>query len=402
MIDIVALRFLAGSGGMGRVSFFRSKYILKGGPDGGMGGNGGSILLRADNSQSTLKRYSGLKTITAESGANGGAKNCTGAAARDLVILVPVGTKIWQVSENAVAQRRRLSIGLEKKIANKLVENEQFSLEKEGAPIPAMTDDVAPVPENLTTTALSNLDLESSEHKLVATLAEHGQELILCQGGFGGRGNQLFKSSRETTPLRAEFGSPGEDRWIILEQELLADVGLIGVPNAGKSTLLSVLTQATPAIGAYPFTTLEPQLGMLVDSDREIQCVVADIPGLIAGASQGKGLGISFLRHVRHCRGLIFVLSIADESLTAPVSEQITALHEQFSTVRGELSAYDERLLKKSFAVCIAKTDIYSAELLEAVAKEQFAGNTPVLVSAATHTGLKELHDTCLQLLRGH
>jgi GTP-binding protein len=400
MIDIVALQFLAGAGGRGRVSFHRSKYILKGGPDGGIGGNGGSIILRADSGQSTLKRYSGLRTISAESGADGGAKNCTGAAAEDVVVLVPVGTKIWQVSENAVAQRRRLAVGLEKKISRKMVENEQFSLEKEGESIPTLPPDAAEEPGNLSTKELSNLNLLSSDFKLVASLEVHGQEIVLCQGGFGGRGNNSFKGSRETTPLRAEYGSPGEERWIVLEQQLLADVGLIGLPNVGKSTLLSVLTQATPAIGAYPFTTLEPQLGMLVSSDQETQCVVADIPGLIAGASTGKGLGISFLRHVRHCRGLIFVLSVADELLMAPVSEQITALHEQFLTVREELSAYDKTLLEKEMAVCIAKTDLYQAELLSLLQKETFATVSPVLVSAATHDGLKELHNTCLRLLR--
>lgn len=401
MIDIVALQLQAGSGGIGCVSFHRSKYILKGGPDGGTGGNGGSIILRADAGQSTLKRYSGLNAISAEPGKAGGAKNCTGAAAENVVVSVPVGTCVWQVSENTPAQKRRLSIGLEKKIPSKLVERSQFLLEKEGAPIPPAPQDAAEEPNNLTTKVLSKLDLASSGYKLVATLSEPGQEVIICQGGFGGRGNQLFKSSRETTPLRAEYGTPGEDRWVILEQQLLADVGLIGLPNVGKSTLLSVLTQATPAIGAYPFTTLEPQLGMLVSEDRSQECVVADIPGLISGASEGRGLGLSFLRHVRHCRGLIYVLSVADELLTTPVSEQITALHEQFSIVRNELLAYDKTLLDIETAVCIAKTDLYSEELLSLLETETFADSTPVLVSAATHDNLELLHNTCLRLLSG-
>ncbi|NCN06969.1 MAG: hypothetical protein GW946_03970 [Candidatus Pacebacteria bacterium] len=398
MIDIVALQFVAGAGGRGRVSFCRSKYILKGGPDGGTGGSGGSIILRAERSQSTLKRYSGIKTISAESGKDGGAKNCTGASAKDIIVSVPVGTNVWQISENKVAQRRRLANGLRKKNSSKAVEREAFVLEREGAAIPVREPDVAEVPKHLTTKVLADVSLATSGYKLIASLAESGQEIVICQGGFGGRGNEQFKSSRETTPLRAEYGTPGEERWLVLEQQLLADIGLIGLPNVGKSTLLSVLTQATPAIGSYPFTTLEPQLGVLSQDDQSQEVVVADIPGLIAGASKGKGLGFSFLRHVRHCRGLVFVLSVPDEFLIRSVSEQITALHEQFLLIRKELSAYDVSLTEKKMVVCITKRDLYSPELLTALEKEVIAHQSPILVSAATHDGLQLLHQACLRL----
>src|SRR3989338_3937603 len=401
MIDIVALQLTAGSGGMGRVSFRREKYVLKGGPDGGAGGNGGSIFFRAERNQSTLKRYSGIQTISAQAGKPGGARNCTGGAAADITVSVPVGTCIWQVSENSMAKRRRLAIGLEKKLQSKLIEKHQFSLEKEGASIPALPVDSAAVPDDLSTKFLAHLNLRDAGYQLLATLDTPGQELVICQGGMGGRRNQLFKSSRETTPLRAEYGTPGEERWVVLEQQLLADVGLIGLPNVGKSTLLSVLTQATPAIGAYPFTTLEPQLGMLVSRDRTQECVVADIPGLLAGASTGKGLGLAFLRHVRHCRGLLFVLSVADASLMEPVLQQVASLHAQLAVVHRELLAYDPSLLEIASVVCVTKIDLYTAELVQQLSSEEFAGAQPILVSAATHTGLTTLHAACLRLQSG-
>jgi len=402
MIDIVLLHLKAGAGGNGRVSFRREKYVQKGGPDGGVGGHGGSIIVRADSSQTTLRSYAGVHEVLGKSGEPGGKKQCSGAAGEDIVLTVPVGTVLWLMSENQAAKRRRLSHGLEELAYSREVRREQFALEREGVALPPKTPDEAELPPTYSVKSLATMQPSNGEYKKLIALTKHGQEVVVCQGGFGGRGNLAFKSSRETTPLKAEFGTAGEERYIIFELQLLADMGLVGFPNAGKSTLLSVLSQARPKIGAYPFTTLEPELGIVANADNSKQFVLADIPGLISGASEGKGLGLAFLRHVRNTTGLLYVLSVPEEMLAGdPTPKECLAnLQEQFKALQGELKAYDELLLEKRWAVCLTKKDLYSDEIRKALESAKFDGEKPMLVSAATHDNLEVLRKRCFQILQ--
>lgn len=244
-VDIVEIELIAGHGGPGAVSFRREKYIPKGGPDGGNGGSGGSIVLKVSNKVQTLLDLKFKRKYKAKSGSPGRYKNQYGANAPDLVLDVPVGTIIWD--------------------------------------------------EN---------------HDMIADLTELGQTLVVAKGGMGGKGNAMFATSTNRAPRIAQPGLPGEERSVTLELKMIAEVGLVGLPNAGKSTLLKALTNAKAKIGNYPFTTLHPNLGVLHFPDSEI--VIADIPGLIEGASEGHGLGIDFLRHISRTKVIVHLVSLEE------------------------------------------------------------------------------------------
>ncbi len=402
MIDLVTLVLKAGDGGNGRVSFRREKYIPKGGPDGGMGGDGGSVIIRVNPKLTTFHHLAGVSEMVAKSGEAGGKRSKTGGKGEDKIIEVPRGTSIWLLSENQVSHRRWSRYGLGWKFNRSDVHFDRYYLEKEGQfiPEPPFIDE----PEPAEKIDLKNL---ASVKKLAKTqlieLTEPGQEVVIAQGGFGGHGNETFKASNNTTPLEAEYGTQGETKVVLLELKLLADVGLIGFPNAGKSTLLSQLTQARPKIANYPFTTLEPQLGVLYvgggDDGREL--VIADIPGLIEDAHMGKGLGFTFLRHLEHCQMLVFVLFLEDGVVlddSLPASEKLKGLSDQYQALRRELSAYDEQLLHKKSIVIVNKIDIYSDDLLDML-KSGFDGvdQKPLLVSGFTGAGMDQLRLTLLQ-----
>ncbi len=284
-VDRVAIRVTAGPGGSGAMSLARRKYQAKGGPDGGDGGHGGSVYLRADGNLSTLLDYR-YKTIwTAQRGLHGKGKNMTGRSGEDLYMPVPPGTVVSDADGN-------------------------------------------PIGELLTA----------------------GDELRVARGGRGGRGNAKFATSTHQTPREWEPGEEGEDREITLTLKLIADVGLVGEPNAGKSTLLSVISAARPKIADYPFTTLEPNLGVVGMSDGRT-LVVADIPGIIEGAHEGKGLGLRFLQHVERTRVLAFLIP-----LDAP-DPQAT-----YDQLRHEIEAYSEALYAKPHLVLLSKRDLLPAD----------------------------------------
>ncbi|HCC84215.1 MAG TPA: hypothetical protein DEP87_00810, partial [Candidatus Pacebacteria bacterium] len=240
----------------------------------------------------------------------------------------------------------------------------------------------------------------------LAELTEVGQQIVLCQGGFGGRGNFLFRGSTNVTPLEAEYGSFGEQKEVMLELRLLADVGLVGLPNAGKSTLLSKITKATPKIGDYPFTTIEPNLGVLtidrsspnfstVANKSRRDVVIADIPGLIEGASQGKGLGLDFLRHLENCRRLVYVLALSeamvfDDQLS--LTQKAELVWQQYLTLKQELTEYSrlsqnrETLLQKQYILTLNKIDIYSTELIDAIVNI-FTQNDEAILPFSGFTG---------------
>jgi len=322
-IDEAEIEVQSGKGGDGCVSFRRERYVPRGGPDGGDGGRGGSVMLRADEGLSTLLDQRFHPHHRAGNGRPGMGRDRYGAAADDIVIKVPVGTLVYD----------------------------------------AATGD------------------------LLGDLDRHAQELVAARGGKGGRGNIHFKSSTNQAPRRAEAGQPGERRRLRLELKLLADVGVVGYPNAGKSTLVARLSRARPRIADYPFTTLVPTLGVVALGD-ERSFVMADVPGLIEGAHQGTGLGHRFLRHVERCRVLVHLV-------TWQPGEQPDAarLIERLDILEREMKLFDQALADKPRVVAVSKIDLAEVRDLLPALEDQLAsrGQTPVPISAATGEGLPDL-----------
>lgn len=323
MIDYAKITIKAGDGGDGRVSFRREKFVPKGGPDGGDGGRGGSIWLVTDKDLNTLKPFQFQKVFSAQNGEAGGKNKRHGADGSDLVIKVPEGTAV---------------------------------------------------------------KTEGSDPSTLLDLVKPGEKVCLAKGGRGGRGNWQFRSPILTTPKFAEAGTKGEVKQLTLELKLLADVGLIGLPNSGKSTLLSVLTKAKPKIADYPFTTLEPNLGVM-EGSKPSGIVIADIPGLIEGASKGKGLGIEFLRHIERCKVLVHLLDGA-KLLIGPAK----SLLQDYKVVRSELSQYSKRLIEKREIVVLNKIDVLSAkQIKQGLTALKRANKKVINISAASHEGLEGL-----------
>ncbi|WP_310598675.1 GTPase ObgE [Desulfobulbus sp.] len=316
----------AGDGGNGCVSFRREKFVPKGGPNGGDGGRGGDVLLRADRNLRSLIDFRYKSHFKAESGVGGQGSDKHGRSGGDCVVRVPMGSLIKDAETGAV----------------------------------------------------------------LADLTEHGQTFCAAEGGRGGLGNARFATSTNRAPRKATPGQPGEERWLLIELKLLADVGLIGLPNSGKSTLLSRLSAANPKIAPYPFTTLEPQLGVLPFKYID-PCIIADIPGLIEGAHQGVGLGHQFLRHIERTSILLHLIDVAGEG------EQP---YEDYLTLARELAAYKQELLERRHVVVLNKIDLVDGQRLEQV-KEQFAGlDLPLLaVSAEEGDGLESLRELLGDLL---
>jgi GTP-binding protein len=322
-VDEARIQVFAGSGGNGCVSFRREKFIPLGGPDGGDGGNGGSIHLIADEGLNTLIDFRHQRHFRAERGQNGMSRQCYGRAGDDLTIRVPVGTVVMD----------------------------------------AGTDEV------------------------IGDLTSHGQRLLVAQGGQGGKGNIHFKSSVNRAPRKATSGTPGEERELQLELKVLADVGLLGFPNAGKSTLIRAISAATPKVADYPFTTLHPNLGVVrAAADRSF--VVADIPGLIEGASEGAGLGVHFLKHLQRTRVLWHVVDLAPFEEGPPPNKQVRA-------IERELKKFDPALLEKPRWLVLNKADMLpdgEAELRAKALKRSLRWKGPVyLVSALERKGLEPL-----------
>ena len=280
-LDQAKIFVKAGNGGSGSSSFRREKFIEFGGPDGGDGGNGGSVILTAEANLNTLIDFRFQQHFKAGRGQNGMGKKKTGKAGNDLILKVPVGTQVFEEDNNT----------------------------------------------------------------LIEDLKKIGQKVIIAKGGIRGLGNVRFKSSTNRAPRKTTDGSLGESFWIWLQLKVIADIGIIGMPNAGKSSLLSVLTKAKPKIANYPFTTINPNLGVASYSDKEI--TIADIPGLIEGAHEGIGLGDKFLRHIERCKSLIHLIDISDQNIL-----------ENYLKVRKELSKYNSTLLKKKEIIVFNKIDI--------------------------------------------
>jgi GTP-binding protein len=315
--DQVEIYVRSGKGGDGMVHFRREKFVPRGGPDGGDGGKGGDLIFEVKPTLNTLSSFRQNQKFKADDGKNGGATQMTGRGGKDRVIPVPPGTIIY--------------------------------------------------------------DADTGE--VIGDLTTNGQQLTICKGGRGGRGNQHFATSRNQAPQTAEKGEPFEEKRLRLELKLIADIGLIGVPNAGKSTLLSVLTNANPKIAPYPFTTLEPNLGV-AEIDTDASVVIADIPGLIEGASMGVGLGHDFLRHVQRTRVLVHILDGLSED---PIAD--------YSQINTELSLFDPNLAKKPQIVALNKVDQPEVQERLASLKKEFKKRKVdfVTISALARTNTREL-----------
>lgn len=328
-VDRVKIHIKGGNGGNGCVSFYRAKYITHGGPDGGDGGNGGDIVFQADSSMNTLVDFRYKRIFKAQPGQDGGKRNCTGADSEDVVIKVPVGTIIREAESN----------------------------------------------------------------KIMADMVTDGEKKIIIKGGKGGKGNQHFATPTRQAPRYAERGRTSREYDVILELKLIADVGLIGLPNVGKSTLLSMVTNANPKIANYHFTTLAPNLGVVRNKwGRDF--VIADIPGLIEGASEGVGLGHEFLRHVERTKLFLHVVDCAALEGIDPV--------ENIKTINNELAKYNDDLLKRPQIIVANKMDISEAEENLENIKNQFPDYKVFPVSAATNRGLELLMEEVSNILKDY
>ncbi|HEY0569532.1 MAG TPA: GTPase ObgE [Xanthobacteraceae bacterium] len=314
-LDEAKIYLRSGDGGNGCIAFRREKFIEFGGPNGGDGGRGGDVVVECVDGLNTLIDYRYQQHFKARPGGNGMGKDRHGPNGSDVVLKVPVGTQIF----------------------------------------------------------------DEDKETLLADLTQIGQRMVLARGGNGGFGNAYFKSSTNRAPRHANPGLPGEERWVWLRLKLIADAGLVGLPNAGKSTFLATVTAAKPKIADYPFTTLTPQLGVVRVDEREY--VLADIPGLIAGAHEGAGLGDRFLGHIERCRALLHLVDATGEHAG-----------KDYKTVRGEIQAYGHDLADKREIVALSKADAVTPEVL----KEQKArlrrasGRTPLVLSAHIHVGVSE------------
>lgn len=321
--DYVKVYCRSGNGGPGAVSFRREKFVPKGGPDGGDGGKGGSVVLRGNDQYWTLIHLRYQRHLYARNGEPGGGKRCTGADAEDIVIEVPLGT---------------------------VVRNEETG-------------------------------------EKVGEVTENGEELVLLEGGMGGRGNWHFKTSTNQTPRYSQPGIAGKEGTYIIELKLLADIGLVGFPNAGKSTLLATVSAAKPKIDNYPFTTLEPNLGIVEYYDHK-SFVMADIPGIIEGAHEGKGLGTRFLRHIERNSILLFMIPADSKNIK-----------KEYGILLNELEQHNPELVDKQRILAISKSDMLDEVLIEQMQKELPKDVESVFISAVTNYNIQELKDMLWQVL---
>lgn len=323
-LDEAKIFVKAGDGGDGCVSFRREKFIARGGPDGGNGGRGGSVIAECTDGLNTLIDYRYRQHFKGERGHHGMGKNRSGAAGEDVIMQVPIGTQI----------------------------------------------------------------LAEDKETVIADLTEKGQRVVLAEGGNGGFGNEHFKSSTNQAPRRSNPGSSGEEQWLWLRLKLIADVGLVGLPNAGKSTFLAAVSRAKPKVADYPFTTLHPNLGVVVLGHESF--VVADIPGLIEGASDGAGLGTRFLGHIERCRALLHLVDGTEEDVVSA-----------YQTIRGELGKYGDNVAQKKEIVALNKCDALTPETIDEkrAQLESVAGNDIILLSGVAGTGVKALISQLLELV---
>ena len=344
-VDRVKVFAQAGKGGRGCVSFRREKFVPKGGPDGGDGGRGGDVILRADRHVDNLANLFYEPIVKAKSGGHGMGKKMAGRAGAEKIVKVPVGTVVWSADESKHG-----------------TSNLQSSTPKS----------------------------DQSVIEPLVDLVRDRQEFVLCRGGAGGKGNVHFKSSRNRAPRQYTEGEEGEQGHFLFELRTIADAGLVGYPNAGKSTLLRKISAARPKVAAYPFTTLHPIVGVM-ELPGYRRAAIADIPGLIEGAHRGLGLGHEFLRHITRCRILIFVVDVAGSEGRNPI--------EDLQNLRREIGLHDPALSSRPWLVVANKMDLPGAETNLRALRERFSKIKIIATSAAKGEGVAELKDTLAAIM---
>jgi GTPase len=344
-VDRVKVFAQAGKGGRGCVSFRREKFVPKGGPDGGDGGRGGDVILQADRHVDNLANLFYEPIVQAKSGGHGMGKKMTGRAGAEKIVKVPVGTVVWSADESKHGTSN---------LQSSTPKSDQFAID--------------PV-----------VDLVRDRH-----------EFVLCRGGKGGKGNVHFKSSRDRAPRQYTEGEEGQQGYFLFELRTIADAGLVGYPNAGKSTLLRKISAARPKVAAYPFTTLHPIVGVM-ELPGYRRAAIADIPGLIEGAHRGLGLGHEFLRHITRCRILMFVVDVAGSEGRDPI--------EDLQNLRREIGLHDPALSSRPWLVVANKMDLPGAETNLMALRERFSKIKIIPTSAAKGEGIAELKDTLAAIM---
>jgi GTP-binding protein len=384
-IDEIKIYAQAGHGGKGCVAFHREAYITKGGPSGGNGGRGGSVILQADHDLNNLIGQYYVPRLIAPAGEHGMGKGMDGHAGKDLIIKVPCGTLVWRLKDTTPP--------IEKKISHSDDEDEKAGADESKNPMFATSTGKRPLLRHASGGTGMEIDLSqeagdagtsgNSETKgeLMADLTENGQQFVICKGGRGGLGNRNFATARHQTPRFAQPGEPGTEGEYLLELRIMAEVGLVGYPNAGKSTLLTAISKARPKVAPYPFTTLHPQIGIVEYPDWK-RLTVCDVPGLIEGAHQNVGLGHEFLRHIERCKIIVLLLDMAGTDGRAPWDD--------YKQLLKELELYDPALLEKSRLVVANKMDEAVAEQNLKQFKKKIKKVPLLPISAAFDQGMEK------------
>ena len=385
-VDSVKIVARAGHGGNGCVALLREAFRPKGGPCGGDGGRGGDIVLEACHDINNLIAQYYSPRIVAKNGLPGQGKGKTGKSGPTVVVKVPCGTTIWRLVDPETARIQEAYQRGSDSGQEDLSESEA-SIEKTGAADGMIRHQGSEraVEIDLEHTQEEETDSEPRLQKeLAADLVEDGQRFVLCRGGKGGLGNQHFANSKHQTPRFAQPGQPGDEGSFLLELRILAEIGLVGYPNAGKSTLLTAISKARPKIAPYPFTTLHPQIGVLEFSDYH-RITVCDIPGLIDGAHQNVGLGHAFLRHIQRCRALVLLIDMAGTDARKPWDD--------FKQLRKELELYDPKMLEKPYVVAANKMDMEESQAHLRSFKRRLRGVKVIELAAAFDEGVSPLKD---------
>jgi len=384
-IDEIKIYAKAGHGGQGSVAFHREAFVPKGGPSGGNGGRGGSVILQADHDLNNLLAQYYQPRLIAKDGEHGMGKGMDGHAGKDIIIKVPCGTLVWRLKDTTpTIESKKTGDDDDENDENEKPDFKTSAgkrpLIRTASGIQAQEFDLSKEDAGKTTAA------NFQKGEIVADLTTHGQQFVLCKGGRGGLGNRNFATPRRQTPRFAQPGEPGIEGEYLFELRIMAEVGLVGYPNAGKSTLLTAISKARPKVAAYPFTTLHPQIGIVEYASDFKRLTVCDVPGLIEGAHQNVGLGHEFLRHIKRCKVLVLLLDMAGTDGRAPWDD--------YKQLLKELELYDPALLEKERLVVANKMDEAVAEKNLKQFKKKIKRVSLLPISAAFDQGVEKFKDT--------
>ncbi|MDF1826198.1 MAG: GTPase ObgE [Verrucomicrobiales bacterium] len=391
-VDHIRIFAKAGDGGHGCTSFRREKHVPKGGPDGGDGGRGANVVLVVDHHTDNLKEFFFRPNQKAERGVHGQGQRKTGKSGKDLILKVPAGTIVYKTTPPVPKKKK------DDEFDEEFPEDGdwagEFVTDKDGSQVlkeetPGETNALLEVEAPLEEEEESG-EAPHPYGEKIADLTEIGQRYVLCEGGIGGKGNWNFRTDSNQAPIEFTMGEPGDEGWFNLELRRIADVGLVGFPNAGKSTLLGALSNAAPKVASYPFTTLKPMVGV-VDFPGFYRATVADIPGLIEGAHNNVGLGHDFLRHISRCSIFLFVVDTAGVDQRDPISD--------IQILRKELRLYDEELGEREWLIVANKIDLEESEMYLSALKTRFPKQEIFPISAANGDGLEALREKLCSLV---